>query len=107
VSNTNEAHIEFIRSRYRVLDYFDQHICSYEVGSLKPDRKIFERAIQVSGHRPDELFFADDREENILAARQLGIHAHQFRTESLLVEALQKAGVETGVPIPRIPPNAG
>ena len=101
VSNTNEAHIEFIRSRYRVLDYFDQHIYSYEVGSLKPDRKIFERAIQASGRRPEELFFADDREENILAARELGIHAHQFRTESLLVEALQKAGVEVGDFIPR------
>jgi putative hydrolase of the HAD superfamily len=94
VSNTNEAHIEFIRSRYRVLDYFDRHIYSYEVGSLKPDRKIFERAIQVSGCPPEALFFADDREENILAACELGIYGHQFKTESLLVEALQKAGVE-------------
>jgi putative hydrolase of the HAD superfamily len=100
VSNTNEAHIDFIRSRYRVLDYFDQRIYSYEVGSLKPDRKIFERAIRASGRRPEQLFFADDREENILAARELGIHAHQFRTESLLVEALQKAGVEIGDFVP-------
>jgi len=101
VSNTNEAHIEFIRSRYSVLDYFDQHIYSYEVGSLKPDRKIFERAIQVSGRRPQELFFADDREENVLAARELGILGHQFKTESLLVEALQEAGVEIGGFVPR------
>src|SRR5215831_19952575 len=96
VSNTNEAHIEFIRSKYRVLDYFDQHIYSYEVGSLKPDRRIFERAIEVSGRRPQQLFFADDREENVLAARELGILGHQFKTESLLVEALQEAGVEIG-----------
>ena len=94
VSNTNEVHIEFVRSNYRVLDYFDHDVLSYEVGALKPDRKIFEYAIAVSGHQPDALFFTDDREENILAARQLGMHAHQFQTELELVDALQQAGVE-------------
>jgi FMN phosphatase YigB (HAD superfamily) len=97
VSNTNEVHIDFVRSNYRLLDYFDHHVLSYEVGSLKPDRKIFEHAIAVSGYPADELFFTDDREENILAASELGIHAHQFKTESQLVKALQQAGIE--VPI--------
>jgi glucose-1-phosphatase len=96
VSNTNEAHFEFIRDRYPVLDYFDQYVLSYEVGSMKPDRKIFELAIRVSGFRPNALFFTDDREENILAARDLGINAHQFRTERTLVAALQAADVEIG-----------
>jgi FMN phosphatase YigB (HAD superfamily) len=63
---------------------------------MKPDRKIYERAIHVSGYRPEALFFTDDREENVRAARQLGIHAHQFRTESALIDALQVAGVELG-----------
>jgi glucose-1-phosphatase len=96
VSNTNEAHIEFIRSNYRVLDYFDHEILSYEVGSLKPDCKIFEYAIQASGLPAESLFFTDDREENILAARQLGMCAHQFSSEAKLIEALQAAGIEIG-----------
>ncbi len=94
VSNTNEAHFEFIRDRYPVVDYFDHRVLSYVVGSLKPDRKIFEHAIRVSGFRPDALFFTDDRKENVLAARQLGIHAHQFRTEPMLIAALQAVHVE-------------
>jgi len=94
VSNTNELHIDFVRTNYRVLDYFDHHVLSYEVGSLKPDRKIFEYAIAVSGHEPEALFFTDDREENIVAARQLGMHAHQFKTELQLMDALHQAGVE-------------
>lgn len=96
VSNTNEAHIDFVRSEYTILDYFDHHVFSYKVGSLKPDAKIFEHAIAVSGRRPETLFFIDDREENVSAARQLGIRAHQFTSESRLVEALQDAGVEIG-----------
>jgi glucose-1-phosphatase len=96
VSNTNEAHIEFIRSNYRILDHFDYHVLSYEVGSLKPDRKIYDHAITASGSSPEALFFTDDREENVLAAGRLGIHAHQFKTESRLIDALVEAGVELG-----------
>ena len=94
VSNTNEAHVDYVRSNYRVLDYFDHHVFSHEVGSLKPDRKIFEHAIRVSGRPAEALFFTDDREENILAAREFGMHAHQFKTETMLVDALQHAGIE-------------
>jgi len=94
VSNTNEAHIDFVRANFRVLDYFDHLVFSYEVGSLKPDREIFEHAIAISGHPPEALFYTDDREENILAGAQLGMRAHQFRGESQLIAALQEAGVE-------------
>jgi FMN phosphatase YigB (HAD superfamily) len=93
VSNTNEAHVEFIRTKYRVLDYFDHHVFSYKVGSLKPDAKIFEHAIAASGCEPETLFFTDDREENVFAARKLGIHAHRFVSESKLLEALKEAGI--------------
>ena len=96
VSNTNQAHFEFIRSRYRVVDYFDRWVLSYEVGSLKPDRKIFEQAIAAANCPAQALFFTDDREENIRAARQFGMHAHQFRSEAGLVMALQDAGIELG-----------
>jgi len=94
VSNTNEAHSDFIRTQYRIFDYFDHHILSYEVGSLKPDAKIFEHAILASGCSPEALFFTDDRAENVHAAKRLGIHAHQFVSESRLIKALRKAGVE-------------
>jgi glucose-1-phosphatase len=94
VSNTNEVHVEFIRENYRIFDYFDHLIFSHEVGSLKPDSKIFEHAISAAGRPPEALFFTDDREENIVAARALGIHAHQFVSEAKLVEALQEAGVQ-------------
>ncbi len=93
VSNTNEAHIEYIREKYRVLDYFDHLVFSYKVGSLKPDTRIFEHAISTAGLPAEALFFTDDREENVLAARQLGIHAHQFVSEAKLIEALHEAGV--------------
>jgi len=96
VSNTNEAHAAFIRDSFRVFNYFDHTVFSFEVGSMKPDKKIFERAIMLSGKPPEALFFIDDREENVRGAAEFGIHAHQFQSEQILVRALQDAGVDLG-----------
>jgi putative hydrolase of the HAD superfamily len=94
VSNTNESHVHYIERHYSVLQYFDVKIFSHVVGSLKPDRKIYEAAIAASGHPPEALFFTDDREENVSAAEDFGIRAHQFTTVPRLVAALRAEGVE-------------
>jgi putative hydrolase of the HAD superfamily len=96
VSNTNAVHAEYIRKNYSVFDYFDHHVLSFEVGSLKPDLEIFQHAIRAAKLPPGALFFTDDREENILAARSLGMRAHQFVSEQELILALNDAGVELG-----------
>jgi putative hydrolase of the HAD superfamily len=95
VSNTNESHAGFIARQYRVFDYFDHRILSHEVGSMKPDYKIYEAAIAAAGKPPEALFFTDDREENVQAARELGIHAHRFETVEGLLRAFRELGVET------------
>ena len=96
VSNTNEAHVDHIRRNFSILDYFDKTIFSFEVGAMKPDRRIYECAIEAAGKPPQALFFTDDRPENIDGARRLGIRAHQFSSEAALVAELQDAGVELG-----------
>ena len=94
VSNTNEAHVEFIAKNYPVFDYFKHKVFSFEVHAMKPDRGIYEYAIALSRTRPEALFFVDDREENVQAARELGILAHQFRSEAGLIAALRDAGID-------------
>lgn len=96
VSNINESHASYIERQYSVFDHFDHRILSHEVGSLKPDRKIYEAAIAAAGKPPEALFFTDDREENVEMALRLGIRAHQFRSVPDLVSALEDYGVDTG-----------
>ena len=100
VSNTNESHARFIERQYPVFDYFHHKIFSHEVGSLKPDRKIYDAAIAAAGKPAESLFFTDDRAENIEMALRLGIRAHQFRSVPDLVIALQKHGVRVGDFVP-------
>ena len=94
VSNTNESHVRYIEQNYSVLRHFDARIFSHQVGSLKPDRLIYEAAIAAARHPADTLFFTDDREENIRGARDLGIHAHQFTSSTKLMNALREHGVD-------------
>lgn len=100
VSNTNAAHAEFIERSYSLFRHFDHRILSHEVGSMKPDRRIYDVAIAATGKTPESLFFTDDREENVESAVQLGIQAHRFQSVSGLVEALRAHGVDIGDFVP-------
>ena len=95
VSNTNESHASYIARTYKVFEYFDHKILSHEVGSMKPDRKIYDVAIAAAGKPPEALFFTDDRAENIESARSLGIQAHHFRSLEELLISLKECGVDT------------
>jgi putative hydrolase of the HAD superfamily len=100
VSNSNESHARFAVENYPILRYFDHRIFSHEVGSMKPDSRIYEAAIAAAGKPPQALFFTDDREENIESAAKLGINAHRFQSVLNLVKALQNHGVEVGDFVP-------
>ena len=67
---------------------FDWAIVSYEVGSMKPDRAIYDAAIERAGVAAHEVFFTDDRLENVEGARAVGIDAVQFVNADQLVADL-------------------
>jgi len=96
VSNTNESHAAYIAANYGVFRHFDHKIFSHEVGAMKPDRRMYEAAIAAAGKPPEALFFTDDREENVDAARRFGIRAHRFTALPALLDAFQQHGVEIG-----------
>jgi hypothetical protein len=57
---------------------------------------------QRSGRRPEQLFFTDDRADNVAAARARGWTAHQFTTTELLAGEL---GAWLGLPLSVHPPG--
>ncbi len=63
-------------------------------GVIKPDRRIYEIALERMG-RPDpgQVLFIDDREENVAAARDLGFHAHRFEDAAGLEAELGRHGL--------------
>jgi FMN phosphatase YigB (HAD superfamily) len=100
ISNTNEAHAEYVRRNYDILRFFRNQVFSYQVGALKPDRKIFDHAIATAGFPPEQMLFIDDRQENIEAGEKLGLHTHRFESVTGLVELFGSLGVKLDEPDP-------
>ncbi|REK30266.1 MAG: HAD family phosphatase [Planctomycetota bacterium] len=95
LSNTSESHWKFITDgRYRILpNYFEIAILSYEVGAMKPDAKIYAAAAEAVGVPPVKIFFMDDREENVVGAREFGLDAVLYTDTPALVAELTARGV--------------
>jgi len=90
LSNTSRIHFEHIRDQFSILDYFDSFVLSYEVGMIKPEPEIFERAAREAKTAPENCFFTDDILENIIAARQAGLQAEQFHHATQLSQFLKQ-----------------
>lgn len=81
LSNTCEGHWQWITNQGWPLPgaWFDFAVLSYEVQSMKPDSGIYEVCEKKCARKPTDIFFTDDRDENILAAEKRGWTTHHFR----------------------------
>ena len=94
LSNTNPIHFAMIRKNYPLLRHFHSFVLSYEVGAMKPDPVIYQRAIEAAGCLAGECFFTDDIAEYVAGARLAGIDAVQFENAMQLEGELTARGVE-------------
>ncbi|HSN67640.1 MAG TPA: HAD family phosphatase [Thermoanaerobaculia bacterium] len=93
LSNSNEVHAEVIPRQYAPLfAKNDVFVFSHRLRCAKPDPEIFQQTLELLGAKPEEVLFVDDLAENVAAARNLGIHAFQFRDAVGLVRDLENAG---------------
>lgn len=81
LSNTNAIHAPYFESRYPVFDRFDGRIYSHEVGMMKPDPRIYERAVELLGIDPRRTVYIDDLPENCEAGRRAGFVALTYRLD--------------------------
>jgi putative hydrolase of the HAD superfamily len=91
LSNTNEINASLMDPDIRALT--DKVVYSYQVRCLKPDRQIFEEALQLSGAVPEEALFIDDRSENLRGAEALGILTHHFQGRRDFLRTLKSYGL--------------
>ena len=77
-------------------ELFDVGCWSYEIGVAKPDPDYFIRAAQRIGADPVEILFIDDREDNVISARTVGMAGiawHLSQGHDALVEQMAAVGV--------------
>lgn len=96
LSNTCQCHWQYcIDGRFALLPgAFEQFILSYQVGAMKPDAAIYRAAIDAAGVRPEEIFFIDDRRENVDGALAAGIDAALYQSARQCAAELRRRGLE-------------
>jgi len=77
-TNTYAPHYDVHLSRG---DYviFDAVFASNKMGLSKPDPEFYRTILKNEGINPEDTFFVDDTEVNVLSAERLGMNVHLFR----------------------------
>jgi FMN phosphatase YigB (HAD superfamily) len=93
LSNTDAIHYGWVIENYPIMRHFDDRVVSFEVGFRKPEPEIYRETIARAGCLAAEIFFADDRPENVQGALEAGIDAVQFESLAQLELDLKSRGV--------------
>ena len=94
LSNTNPKHVQDeIEIRYLFPRLVNGAVYSFDVGVRKPEKKIYEIAMQKADAKPQECLFIDDLIENIQAAELVGIKGIHFKSSRQLKNELLRIGI--------------
>ncbi|MEM7442699.1 MAG: HAD family phosphatase [Pseudomonadota bacterium] len=93
ITNFNAEKLELASELYPFLRGFDGMIVSSEVRMMKPDPAIFLEFLRIYGKRSEDCVFIDDRESNVAAARDLGMHGLHFTGPTQLRTDLAALGL--------------
>jgi len=61
---------------------FHELVLSCEYKLLKPEREIYELALNIASVSPAETLFVDDNEENVIGAQKAGLSSFRFVNEA-------------------------
>lgn len=93
LSNTCAAHWNYCLPRYAALQFFEVFALSFEIGAMKPEAKTYCAAAALAGVAPEEIFFTDDRPENVESACRAGFDATLYTSPDQLAADLRRRGV--------------
>ncbi|RMF40955.1 MAG: HAD family phosphatase [Alphaproteobacteria bacterium] len=93
LSNFGAGSFDLACTIYPVLSEFDVPVISGREGHVKPEPEIYEILERRTGLSGADLFFTDDRPENIGAARRRGWQGHVFRNPAALALELVELGL--------------
>ena len=93
LSNIGDAMELGVLGRFPALREFSHHTFSHRLGIAKPDAEIYRHAVEGLGVPAGEILFVDDREENILAARDAGMVAVRYAGHAGFVAEMRRMGL--------------
>jgi len=85
LSNTNAPHWAHLNTMFNTDETFHYAFASHEIYEAKPDAASYLKPIEMMGCAPEDIWFFDDTQVNLDAARTVGLTAfHVDRTVGVL-----------------------
>jgi len=102
LSNTEVSSVQFFRRQkynqgygkaFALTSMFDVLVFSCDEGMVKPERRIYEIAVERLGSRPEQTLFIDDKQEFISGAKRAGLNTILFKSIKQLKNELSRFGM--------------
>ena len=90
LSNYAEYTYEKTSHKMEFLPYMNGVVFSYRCKLIKPEKEIYEYICKTYELKPEESVFLDDREDNVEAARNMGMHGIVFENYAQGSETLEQ-----------------
>jgi len=94
LSNINVLHFDYVKNNFTIFDAFHKIIASCDLGVKKPQKEIYDCALEILEASPENVFYTDDRPELVNEARRFGINAFVFETPKKLKKDLASCGIK-------------
>jgi len=94
LSNTSVFALKQVRKKTRILDFIDYPVFSFEVGAIKPDKRMFKEVLKRAKCRPeDALMIGDKPNDDVIPAQKIGMNAILFKDSKQLKKDLAKFSI--------------
>ena len=95
LSNSGGPGLRSLLKEENLEEIFHEIIISGEVGFIKPEREIFQIALDRLQAQPVETIFIDDNPHNVEGAEEVGIHGILFTGVKKLTMDLKDLGINS------------
>lgn len=93
MSNTSEAHYDWIIRRFPEVIFYRKAALSYQLRCMKPEPEYYSKALALFDSDPAGALFIDDLQENLDGAAFFGIRTIRFEGSENLINRLKEHGV--------------
>lgn len=99
LSNNTPERVAYLQNKFKLLDWFDGGLFSYEIGSIKSDGKLYASLLKkFPPFTPEETLLIDDRAENLITPATEGFLTIAFESAEQLKKALEILNL---IPVPK------
>lgn len=94
LSNSSIFAVEVLKRKTNLLDYIDYPLFSFEVGTIKPDLAFFEKMLEITACKPEEVIMVWDKlHDDVLPPRELGMNSILFENYEQLKSDFASFGI--------------